>query len=71
MQIYTQFPNHARKNMKFLSQQVNKSTSQRVFRGEGSVMGLLGSVMGLLGSVFGSAWVCFGSVKKFHTYLIH
>ena len=64
MQIYTQFPNHARKNMKFLSQQVNKSTSQRVFRGEGSVMGLLGSV-------FGSAWVCFGSVKKFHTYLIH
>ncbi len=55
MQIYTQNPNHARKNMNFLkstSQQVNESTS---------FLGAEGSVMGLLGSVFGSV---FGSVKK-------
>ena len=58
MQIYTQNPNHARKNINFFestSQQVNESTS-------------FGSVMGLLGSVFGSV---FGSVKKITPTLIH
>lgn len=69
MQIYTQNPNHARKNMNFfLSQRVNRSTSQRVFR---VLKGLLwvcyGSVMGLLGS----AWVCFRVCEKNYTYLIH
>ena len=49
MQIYTQNPNHARKNMIFLkkstSQQVNESTS---FLGaEGSVMGLFRVCLGL------------------------
>ena len=41
MQIYTQNPNHARKNINFFestSQQVNESTS--FFGAEGSVMGL-------------------------------
>lgn len=55
MQIYTQFPNYARKNMNFLSQQVNRSTSQRVL---GVLKGLFRVCLGLLGSVF-------GSVKKF------
>lgn len=54
MQIYTQFPNYARKNMNFLSQQVNRSTSQRVF----------GVLKGLFRVCFGSAWVCFRVCEK-------
>ena len=50
MQIYTQNPNHARKNMNFFkstSQQVNESTS--FWCAEGSVLGLKGLL-----------WVCLG-----------
>ena len=57
MQIYTQNPNHARKNMNFFK--VNESTGQRVNEFFCVLKGLLwvccGSVVGLFG-------VCFGSV---------
>ena len=59
MQIYTQNPNHARKNMNFfLSQRVNRSTSQRVF------WVLKGLLWVCCGSVMGLFRVCYGSVKK-------
>ena len=51
MQIYTQNPNHTRKNMIFFKK-VNKSTGLRVNE--------------FLGSLKGLFWVCFGSVKKIH-----
>lgn len=75
MQIYTQFPNHARKNINFLSQRVNRSTGQRVFLGLKGLKGLLWVCYGSAWVCFGSAWVClglfwvcFGSVKKTHLF---
>ena len=53
MQIYTQNPNRARKNMNFFestSQRANRSTS--FFWSEGSVMGLFRVCLGLFSGLF-------------------
>ena len=61
MQIYTQNPNRARKNMNFFEStsflKVNESTGQRVNEFFFVLKGLL--------------WVCYGVCEKNHTYLIH